>query len=284
MEIKKEMLISYLIILLLTTAATTVLANPDPSGATASPLKTERSIADVANSHPAFAGNVTEIDIYGESISITWQGYFGNVSGVVTLDDAANHSLYNWTLASPDGEVYAANGTVTWTNVQCFNFTATGFENVSAEQSIYTDDANQRGATNLYGKNLSMLESEFSIDEDDIDGVNETFKNGTVCEGCLAGGWNNESHDLFYVGTLQFDAGECLYTRVFGNTGEGVDDQFEEVLLWDPDGNNTIFTSLLEDDMVGFDATPKDFEMVVLENGHNGNIDPTDYWFYIEIE
>jgi len=72
----------------------------------------------------------------------------------------------------------------------------------------------------------------------------------------------------FFVGTLDFSPGECLYTRVYNETAEGSDGQFEEILLWDPDTNSTVFTSLIEDNIIGFDNTPKDFEMIVLENGH----------------
>jgi len=268
MRLKRGLLIGLVIYLTLLFSLATFGA-PDPSGAAVNPLKTGRGYGDVPNANGAMAGNATEIDITGDSITQSWQGYYGNVSGTITLDDASNYSMYNWTLASPEGEVYASNSSsVTWTNVQCFNFTALG------NYTNYTEDAEQKGATNLYGKNLSMLETEFNISWDDMDGVNETFN--FTQEG--------DVHNQFYVGNLEFTAGECLFTRIFGDSGQGENDEFEEILLWDPDSNSTIFASLLENNVLGFDNTPKDFEMMVLENGNNGDTAITNYWFYIEIE
>jgi hypothetical protein len=256
-------------------------AMPDPSGAETTWQKTERAEADSPGLDYALAGNVTELDLSGYTITRTWQGYFGNVSGTITLEDNSNNTLYNWSVASPEGEVYAANNTVIWTNIQCFNFTATGLTDGAGT----CDESQTAGAVSQCGKNLSELEAEFGIRWDDNDGVNETFKNGTACdEACLSDGWGGESHDLFYVGKYEFSPGECLYTKLFDNTGQGADSKFEEVLLWDPNGNNTVFTSLLEEDMIGFDNTPKDFEMLVLENGHGTDTATTTYWFYVELE
>ena len=86
---------------------------------------TRKTDPGVKTDTKAWAGNVTGLNISAQSITQAWQGYFGNVTGIITLDDSYNRTLYDWTLADPEGEVYAANDTVTWTNIQCFNFTAT---------------------------------------------------------------------------------------------------------------------------------------------------------------
>lgn len=200
-----------------------------------------RGPATSPGSSNAQAGNVTELTITGSSLTQAWQGYFGNVSGTIELTDGSGNVLYNWSLASPQGEVYASNSSsVSWTNIQCFNLTA----------------------------NSSALESAFGIGANDADGVNETFSDANT-------------HAAFSTGSTSFTAGQCPATYVYDSTGAGVSGNFEEVLL--DDGTNTVFASLLEDDLSGFDSKTHDFEMLVLEDGHNGDTTTTTYYFYIEL-
>ncbi len=236
-----------------------------PYGATITEEKSETAPADSPGSDEAIAGNVTELTIFGYSTTQSWQGYFGNVSGTIQLADANDNVMYNWSLASPEGEVYAANQSVTWTHIQCFNFTADG---------TFADDSAQAGATSLYGMNLSQLESLFDIAPDDVDGVDETFS--------LIG---PGTHDLFYTNNLEFSEGECRNTRIYSDAGKGENDKFEEVLLYDPDNKIVVFTSILdEEDVAGFDDAYHDFEMLVLENGHGTDTQTTTYYFYVELE
>jgi len=257
---------SFLIVAL---TSITVLALP--FGAQNTVVKSERSPADTPSNDSALAGNVTELTITGYSITQSWQGYFGNVSGTIQLTDASDNVFYNWSLASPQGEVYAStNDSLAWTNIQCFNFTATG---------TYADDSAQRGATSLYGMNLTQLESSFNIAWDDVDGVNETFSiSGTHESG---GGFN---HSLFYTNSLQFSQGECPSTHIRGNNGAIADANFEEVLLYEPDSQAVVFAALLDEDVAGFDGATHDFEMLVLEDGHGTDTATTTYFFYVELE
>ncbi len=50
------------------------------------------------------------------------------------------------------------------------------------------------------------------------------------------------------------------------------------------DGQNIIFTSLLEQNLAGFDNKTHDFEMLVLEDGHGTNVATTTYYFWLELE
>jgi len=236
-----------------------------PSGGTISPGTPETAPADSAGSVEAQAGNVTQIDITGYSVTQSWQGYFGNVSGTIELTDGNNNTLYNWTLASPEGEVYAStNSSIIWPNIQCFNFTANGDGG---------DESGNGGTTNLNGTNLSALETEFNVASDDVDGVDETFT-------FLGAG----THDLFYTAQKEFSEGECRSTRVFSSGGPTAD-QFEEVLLYEPSTSSVIYAALLEEASVsGFDSGDHDFEMLVLEDGHGANVATTTYYFFVELE
>lgn len=120
----------------------------DPNGAsTVTPGASTRGTVDPAANHSAFAGNVTELTITGNSITQSWQGYFGNVSGSIRLTDGSGNAMYNWSLATPSGEVFASTAnSITWSSIDCFNWTTDG----------------------------AALELAFNVN-DSADGVNETF-------------------------------------------------------------------------------------------------------------
>ena len=242
MNTRKLMLLTLTVGILL---AVNVMA-VQPFGANYTQIKTERAPMDEASNHSSLAGNVTELEISGFSTTQTWQGYFGNVSGTIQLADASDNQMYNWTLASPEGEVYATTITsVAWDNIACFDLAG----------------------------NHSALETLFNIASDDVDGVNETFSDAGT-------------HDLFYTNNVQFSAGDCASTSIYDSTGASVDNHFEEVLQTDSSADTAvIFTAILdEEDVSGFDNAYHDFEMLVLEDGHGTNVATTTYYFYVELE
>ncbi len=50
-----------------------------------------------------------------------WKAYVGNITGTLTLQDAANNTIYDWSgLVAPTGEVYAStNGSLDFSTVAC---------------------------------------------------------------------------------------------------------------------------------------------------------------------
>jgi hypothetical protein len=243
-----------------------------PFGATVYPIRNMTAQSDQPQSHAAIAGNITEMDIFGYTVTSGWQGYFGNVTGQIFLADASDNIFYNWSVSQPEGEVYASiNDSIFWSMVQCLNFTADG---------TYADDTSNRGNTSAYGKNLSQINAEYNFSMVDGDAINQTFSlTGTHENG------RNLAHDLFYTANLRFDAGECLSTHLMGPGATFADGTFQEVLLYEPTTTSLIFTSILdEEEPLGFDNARHDFQMLVLENGHNTDTMHTTYYFYVELE
>jgi hypothetical protein len=234
-------------VLILLAVSIAAVAYGQPTGASnVHTLKSERKQPTAGASVPAQAGNVTELTINATSVTRSWQGYYGNVTGTLTLDDGAEQTLYQWDLVTPQGEIYASPAEISdWTTVKCFNYTA---------------DASEL--------NLTELEDSLNIDPTDVDGVNETF---TV-----------DFTGSFYVGSTLIDSDDgCKSTYTY------VDDapqssSFIEVLLTDT--TNIIYTALIEDDVQGFDSKPHDFQMLVGEDGHDGDTSTTLYYFYVELE
>lgn len=247
-----------------------------PSGATVTPGTNSTAPMDTPTSHGAIAGNVTSMTMTGFTTTQAWQGYFGNITGTVQLADSSDNVMYNWSLNSPEGEVYAARfANISWQNIQCLNFSATGAGGA---------EAGTRGATSQTGRNLTQLEAQFNIASDDIDGYNETF--GYNGSGYTGGSLPNNagSHDTFYTNNLEFSTGECLSTNLF-RQGSGQDNYFEEILLYDPANFMEVFVALIEEGReAGFDSVEHDFQMIVPDDGHGTDTSPTTYYFYMEIE
>ena len=213
--------------------------------------QSERAPTQPAVLVQAEAGNVTSLTITATRITSRWQGYYGNVTGNITLGDANNNILYNWIDASPRGEIYAVNDSAipSWGDVFCFNFT----NNLSD------------GQPRVQRFNGTDLENTLGISQQDVDGVDETF--------------NRTYAGSFEVGGISIGAASgCSVVSL--NVDDGYQEQtFNEVLL--TDNNSMIYTSIIENSQTGFQGAPVDFQLIVGENSDTPA--PTNYYFYVEL-
>jgi hypothetical protein len=241
------------------------IVNAQPTGADPTELGTGRFPAAAAGSHEALAGNVTTLNLAGESITRTWQGYHGNVTGNIVLGDADGNKLYNWAEVNPRGQVFAStNETVQWAYAQCFNYTAAG---------TFASDTANAGGTSQFGLNLTQLHAMFNVQAIDADSVDRTF-NTTGSGG----------HPLFYLGSLEFTEGQCNSAWLFVD-GEYQASDFSNALLYEPETASVIFTAIIEyETSQGFDGQNYDYQMLVIEDGHGTNTATTTYYFSVEIQ
>ena len=234
---------SKILILLTVFALTLVLVDALPTGpSNINVIGSSRYPVTSASNISAIAGNVTEVDFASNTISSTWQGYFGNISGRVLLGNANNQTLYDWSLASPAGQIYATriSSVPTWASIRCANQTEVDSEDVT-------------------------LGVDASVDQDS---VNMTFLNTT-------------SFNQFYVGPVNINASQnCRAVNLYNSTSQPSPD-FAEVLL--SDTTNTIYTGIITTPVAGFDNKTHQYEMIVGEDGHNGNTATTLYYFYLEL-
>lgn len=197
----------------------------------------------------AEAGNVTELTITGLSQTKSWQGYYGNVSGTIILEDSQGYRFYQWDAAEPQGEIYASpNSTITWTSVTCTDFS----------------NATYMAAWNTF----------FGMNESDYDNLNSTYT-GT-------------GHPTFYVGTLTQNGCPTTYTFV-NNATQAVDfpavlltsEPEGSIIFTSIIENKSIG---VRESIAGFDGGLYDFQLLVAENGQSGNDAVTAYYFWVEIQ
>lgn len=209
----------------------------------------------------AVAGNVTALSITNTQSSQFWQGYYGNISGDIVLDDADDNMLFSWALATPSGEIFAVNhsGSVSWRNITCVNLTNT------------TGSGEMTGASKI---NRSSIQSAYNLTDANYENITATF---------------NQTLDtsLVIAARTITASQQCPQLNTYVD-GEWQSSSFNEVLLYDND-TSLVFTSILENSVDGFregsDDT-HDFQMMVLEDGTPGGPDAsvTNYYFYVELD
>lgn len=208
----------------------------------------------------AKAGNVTSLVIDGTRVTEAWQGYYGNITGVIKLDDADNYTLFDWSLPNPTGEVFASTGqSVTWSKVYCINVSQEGSTPVRPSGAV----------SNING---TQIELNYGINLTDNDGLTETFN------------YTYSDTTGIRVGSVSFkDTDGCSSTHPY--TDEAQNNEWVELIL--SDNSSIIFTSILRDDANAYKPgsdDSADFQMIVLENGHYGSESTvTSYYFFAEL-
>lgn len=95
-----------------------------PTGADITRGESSRGTNPAVTTQDAQAGNVTGLVINQTTITRIWQGFYGNVSGQIVLENSAGNNFYDWSLATASGQVYASRNLVSdWSNVNCTNST-----------------------------------------------------------------------------------------------------------------------------------------------------------------
>ena len=220
---------------------------------TRSPFTNTSSVAVQAQ-----AGNVTELTISQTRPTEAWQGYYGNITGTITLDDANSFTMFDWSLPNPSGEVYAANDTtVDWNKIFCYNLTQ-----------------NNNGCTGgvCGSTNTSSMELQFGINLTDHDGINETFNSSYT------------DSTGFFVGSVNINTVDgCSMANPY--TDEASASGWQELLL--SDNRSIVFASLIRDSANAYKpgvGEAYDFQLLVLENGHIGSdTTATSYFFFVEL-
>ena len=91
----------------------------------------------------ASGGTVNVYNFQSITVNYRWKAYVGNVTGSLALVDANAQSLYNWTITSLTGEVYATRGasSVSWDSILCADSVDINGEEVALNHNVSADDS-----------------------------------------------------------------------------------------------------------------------------------------------
>ncbi len=106
-----------IILFLIAVSAVAVIAT-DPDGATITAGTPQTKTPTAPGSILAEGGNVTPANLAASSKTKSWQGFWGNVSGNLTLEDTAADIFYDWNITNKTGEVLASrNSSIDFTTI-----------------------------------------------------------------------------------------------------------------------------------------------------------------------
>ena len=80
---------------ILALAYVTAIVPLGPSTFTIGASSTQNATAYPAGQQNAYAGNITQLTLFATSVTKHWQGYWGEITGTIVLDDAQNFTLYS---------------------------------------------------------------------------------------------------------------------------------------------------------------------------------------------
>ncbi len=221
----------------------------DPTGASILSNSTAGTPTSSPASRADARGTITTIVLNTLQQDQFWKAYVGNVSGRLSLDDAAGNTIYDWTLLGAiSGEVYVSRySSPTFTSLSCAN------------------DANVTSEQTYFGMSASAS-----------DNINNTY-NYTNHKEVVVGGF----------GTIPADT--CKSTATYVNdTPQSINGNqtFQSLILQDS-SDRLIFVTLIDDDSYSFDNDitvnkTNDFQVIVPESATNST--PTTYYFWTELD
>ena len=152
---KKNLYLGTIAVLFLIACAWSIplVAASQVQGANATFVSSTTGTSPATTTAPAIGGNITAVNISGSSITDRWAGFYGNISGVVRLADAAGNKFYQWSINVITGAVvYATNGTVSnWSTLVPASYVNMPAYLVQSAADNYSNTfvANETFSTNL---------------------------------------------------------------------------------------------------------------------------------------
>lgn len=198
------------IMIMVLTLLTINLVVADPGNVTITEGASERgNIASVADTTSAVAGNITHLDIDWTRLTQVWQGFYGNVSGSISLESAGGDKFYEWNATSMEGEVMATRDAVTdWSGINCTNVTHWETE----EAALNIENLSIEGVNETYD---TILHPEFNIGTKTFD-ANTCRAVRPFVSGGAAGS--------FYNVLLNTDIDTTVYVAMLAENTAGYDD------------------------------------------------------------
>ena len=260
----KEVIGFIITLLLILNIASIVYALPTQPTATYISNSTKGSGSGLAinytgNTPTKSGGFIYTMNLVGVSQNSRWKGFVGNISGKLTLDDADDYTIYDWTVTtSISGEVYAtrSSGSVDWSNINCSTTNTT-----AAEEILMNHTTNPS------------------------DNISRTF--------------NDTDNTEFYVGNIQIHANSCPTTHLYVNDSKQETSFQQILLYDGDKSyanftnftsfENVVYTTIIEEDLPGYNNNAStqnktyDFQMILPEKGYAGWTGATAYYFFVEL-
>jgi hypothetical protein len=198
-----------------------------PSGPVITFNNTQNVTPEPATQITTAGGSFTTLVLNATTQTPRWKAYVGNVTGTLVLDDANYRSIFDWSLSSVTGEIYATRSstTIDWSSIACADRTAISSEDTTLNMSV-----------------------------ENADTINKTFVN-TIHKQFYVGAKLIQNSTCPAIATYINDTAQT----------PSEDASFQEIVLKDT-SNAIIFTTLITQNTTGFDTNNYDFQMILPED------------------
>jgi hypothetical protein len=117
-------------------------SSAQPAGANITYNLTETKTPAAAQYLNTTGGSFTTVILNSITQNLKWKAYAGNVTGVLTLDDSGNYSIFQWAASPITGEVYTSrNDSISWSNIRCANETHVANEETFMNHTTTNSDS-----------------------------------------------------------------------------------------------------------------------------------------------
>jgi hypothetical protein len=224
-DLARTMFVIFMIILLGLTILSNVTALP--VGPTITFNSTTNATIRPAVAITTAGGTFTTLLLNTTGQTYRWKAYVGNISGKLALADATNKSIFDWTVTSVSGEVYATRSStaIDWSTVGCANSSIINNEDIVMNMSLTSPDTINKTFNNTIHKTFY---------------VGTTRISNSTCRAIAT----------YVNGTAQTPSENSV---------------FQEILLKDG-SSNLIYTTLVNASTLGYNNQRYDFQMILAEN------------------
>jgi hypothetical protein len=215
-----------MLLLLILPILASISVNALPQGPTITYNYTENITPKEAAQITTAGGSFTTLFINATTQTPRWKAYVGNVTGKLVLDDAVSSSIFDWTLTSVTGEVYATRNTsIDWYSIVCADPSSMGIE---------------EGLLNMTTTNA--------------DSINNTFKN-SIHKKFYVGTRYIANSTCPAIATYVNDTAQTISENA----------SFQEIMLKDAQ-SRVVYATLINQNTTGFNNQKYDFQMIIPEN------------------
>ncbi|MEM4330999.1 MAG: hypothetical protein QW273_03265 [Candidatus Pacearchaeota archaeon] len=193
---KKTLKKEILFFLLLTFSLAVIFALPEgPSSLNV--LENRTKVPEAAKAVNISGGYISTINLTAVIQNVRWKAFVGWVEGKFTLDDTTGSTIFDWSLATINGEVYATRATdnIQWSTVVCAQISDMENENLALNHTNPEDN------------------------------ITRTFTK------------QPQTHNAIQIGTKVISANSCNGTLNTYQNDNPQDVNFQEILLKDSNSN-----------------------------------------------
>jgi hypothetical protein len=223
---KKENLILLLVLTLSISLVLSLPTGPDDIDVVSNQTKNITSGYQVNIS----GGYIAKLNMTATVQNPRWKAFVGWINGLFTLDDASGSTIYDWSLTSISGQVYAtrSSGTITWASIGCASEANVEAENTALDHTGLSDNIT---ATFKSSTHRAFVVGSTPILTDACDYSLNTYVGGVA-------------QDLDFDEVVLYDSSNIIYASILQQNTAGYDNNNYDFQMIVPENGGSTWAGI----------------------------------------